>query len=97
MKIDAAAQAVDDALSGGNASVDLSLLGVHVYCKARREDDALRVLNSLEAEHGESSAFLFHKGLYLERISECQEAIECYRQAVEIDDDNGDAYFRLGF
>jgi DNA-directed RNA polymerase subunit alpha len=101
MKIDAAAKAVDETLAGaskgGSPALEISLLGVLVYCKARREEDALRILNALESEHGETSAFLFHKGLYLERISECQEAIEYYRKACDADDDNGDAYFRLGF
>jgi len=97
MKVDQAAKAADEVLNDHGGHPELSLLAVEVYCKARREEDALRVLNSLESELGETADFLYHKGLYLERNSDYDEAIDSYREAVKVDEGKIEAFFRLGF
>lgn len=75
----------------------LAFLTIEVYCKNGWEDQASDLLDSLRSEFQGTSEFSFYSGLYHERLSEYARAIELYREAIDIDPDNTNAHFRLGF
>ncbi len=75
----------------------LAFLAVDVYCKNGWEDQVPAILKALDSEFRDTSELAFYNGLYRERVGEHQEAIERYREAVRVDPENTQAWFRLGF
>lgn len=79
-------------------SVDLEYLLAETASRAGELEVAEEALGKLEGRGlADSSPFLYHRGYFLERSSEYPAAIDCYRKAIEVDETNTQAAFRLGF
>lgn len=94
---EAAYKAAEVAAEENPDSVDLGFLRVETHCKIGREEDAGKILEGYAAEYENDTRYQYHLGLWNERSSNYQEAIECFRKAVELDSANSSAWFRLGF
>jgi len=87
-------EAVHDKVSD---SLPRSYLLVELYLKDGNVDEASKLLDKLKKVDDNSTDFLFHSGLHLERIGEYHDAIDSYRQTVAKDEHYAEAYFRLGY
>jgi DNA-directed RNA polymerase subunit alpha len=74
----------------------LTYLAVEADCRLGRTVEAGKLIDKLRKGDDGSPELLFYTGYYLERNGEYAEAIQSYRQAVAIDSQYADAYFRLG-
>ena len=91
--------------NGSPAAVDFSYLSVeaHLQNSGKEEaknsgiEEANSILESIKSREGESSQFAYYTGLCLEKAGEYREAIDSHRRAVDIEEDNFDAQFRLGY
>ena len=83
--------------NGSPAAVDFSYLSVEAHLLNGGVEEANSVLESLRSSEGETSPFAYYTGLCLEKAGEYRSAIDSFSQAVEIDEDNYDAQFRLGY
>ena len=79
------------------ASVDFAYVALEALLQSGNPDDAGKILDSLRSREGESSQFAYCSGMCSENAGDYREAIDFFQRAVEIDDDNFDAHFRLGY
>lgn len=96
-KVDEALQLVEDVHKRFPDSLPLAYQLIDVWCKTGWEEEVPKLLGKLEQTDSGSTEFAFYNGLFQERIGEYREAVELYREAVARDDQNSEAYFRLGY
>lgn len=83
--------------NGSPAAADFSYLSIEAHVMNDNLEAAKGILDSMKAREGESTQFAYHTGLCIEKAGEYREAIDSYRRAVDVDEDNFDAHFRLGY
>ena len=83
--------------NGSPAAVDFSYLSVEAHLLNGSLDEANSILESIRSGEGETSQFAYYAGLCLEQAGDYREAIDSHSRAVDLDEDNFDAQFRLGY
>jgi len=96
-RLDEALRVLEDACEQEPDFLPLAYAKIEALCKTGREVAAFGFLRGMEARDAESSEWAFHHGFCLECAGEYRDAIAEYREAVERDDQNADAWFRLGY
>lgn len=92
-----ARKAADDLLKKAPEMREARYAAASARSRVGDPEAAEEVLAQIEASEGDSSAFLAARGFQRERQGEYSEAIDFFRKAIELDDSNLDAHFRLGF
>ena len=82
---------------GSAATVDFGYLAVEALLQKGEVDEARAILDSLRSGESESSQFAYASGLCSESAGDYREAIDLFKRATELDEENYDAYFRLGY
>ena len=70
---------------------------MELLSKSGRGEEVPKLLGKLESVDATSSDYAFYRGLYEESQGEYRTAIDLYRKAASRDDQNVEAYFRLGY
>mgnify|MGYP003306004547 CR=1 FL=1 len=83
--------------NGSPAAVDFAYLSVEAHLLNDGSDEANSILESIRSGEGETSQFAYYAGLCLEQAGDYREAIDSYQRATSLDEENYDAYFRLGY
>ena len=97
-KMPGEALAIAKKFQGGSpASVDFAYLAVEALLQSGDIDEARSILDSLKTGQSESSQFAYASGLCSEKDGDYREAIDFYHRATSLDEENYDAYFRLGY
>ena len=97
-KMPAEALAIAKKFLGASAvGIDFAYVAVEALLQDGQLEEAGKLLDSLRSRDGESSQFAYCSGMCRESAGDYREAIDSFWRAVEIDDDNFDAHFRLGY
>jgi len=93
----AAMQVAEEAYKQNSDFIPAAYTLVDAYCRSGRVGETGPVMEALSQRDGESSRFALACGVCQERSGEYREAIDSYRRATELDAENFDAHFRLGY
>ncbi len=97
-KMPAEALAIANKFQGASpVSVDFAYVAVEALLQGGDLEGAGKILDSLRSREGESSQFAYCSGMCSESAGDYREAIDSFQRAVEINDDNFEAHFRLGY
>ena len=96
-KLVEAAKVVGDAYKKHTDFLPLSYLHAEILCLTDREEEGSSLLEELKKVDGESTEWAYTNAFCLERSGDYRGAIENYRLAVERQDSNVEAWFRLGY
>ena len=92
-----ALKAAKDCFTKHDEFLPAGYMVVQLLCASGQAEQTEEVMKKLEAKDGESSAFAWASGLCLEKNGEYREAIANFRRALELDESNEEASFRLGY
>ncbi|MBI4583122.1 MAG: tetratricopeptide repeat protein [Planctomycetes bacterium] len=92
-----AVNAAEEASKKFDDFLPLAFLTIEVYCKSGWEEQVPKLLKQLESKWGKTPVYLYHQGLYQERVGEYPQAIASYRKTIDLDPQFCLANFRLGY
>ncbi len=84
----AAEKALFDGIGFYDDHEDLVFLLAEFLVQDSRSDQALEVINKAIAENPENAKYFYNKGLILQKVGSYDEAIDAYRNALSLDEEN---------
>ncbi|MFW6289798.1 MAG: tetratricopeptide repeat protein, partial [Mariniphaga sp.] len=69
---------------------------IQIYLDMDKTEDAMKYLDMAIEREPDNATFQFAKGTLHEKLGETEEAIESYKESIEVDDTFFNAYYNLG-
>jgi len=88
---------VEDARGRYSDSEPILYLTIESYCRAKRIEEAQKLLDKYAGQAETSPDYAYYQGLFLETSGEYRDAIQWYRRATEMEPQHASGFFRLAY